>query len=393
MRVIQINTVSGHGSTGRIAENLSAVMEKHGIENAIFYGWYTSACKNAYQFGTKREGLAHKVGARLLGNHGMYSTQATKQLIGFLENYKPDVVHLHNLHGFYLNVEVLFEYLKKNKVAVVWTLHDCWPFTGHCAHFSFAGCEKWEAGCYHCPQRMAYPKMLLDRSKKNWEEKQSIFTGLENLTLVTPSQWLAELTRKSFLGEYPVKVIPNGIDLKVFSPGCTNGNEITKIVLASAKTLKNGDRKGGKYLLELARILGSEYQVNVLGLREHRKRNWPPNLISLPYVSDQKKLAEIYSKSDVFVNPTLEDNFPTVNLEALACGTPVITFDTGGSPESITTQCGAVVPQGDVTMMAQEVKQWCQCDCAGKCCEQAEKYESNKRYGEYIELYKQMTGE
>lgn len=180
-----------------------------------------------------------------------------------------------------------------------------------------------------------YPKMLLDRSKKNWEEKQSIFTGLENLTLVTPSQWLAELTRKSFLGEYPVKVIPNGIDLKVFSPGCTNGNEITKIVLASAKTLKNGDRKGGKYLLELARILGSEYQVNVLGLREHRKRNWPPNLISLPYVSDQKKLAEIYSKSDVFVNPTLEDNFPTVNLEALACGTPVITFDTGGSPESI----------------------------------------------------------
>lgn len=116
MRVIQINTVSGHGSTGRIAENLSAVMEKHGIENAIFYGWYTSACKNAYQFGTKREGLAHKVGARLLGNHGMYSTQATKQLIGFLENYKPDVVHLHNLHGFYLNVEVLFEYLKKTKL-------------------------------------------------------------------------------------------------------------------------------------------------------------------------------------------------------------------------------------------------------------------------------------
>lgn len=388
MKIVQINQVSGYGSTGRIAEDLSHIMLQNGIENKILYGVGSTACPNAMRFGTEREHIQHKLLARATGHHGAGSLQATRQMVDFLREYQPDLVHLHNLHGFYLNLPCLFQYLKQAKVPVVWTLHDCWAFTGHCAYFSFAQCQRWQSGCGHCPQRFAYPRAVRDRSRQNWLEKRELFTGLERCVLVSPSRWLAGLVQSSFLGEYPVKVIPNGIDLEVFYPHATQANA-KKIVLACVSTINPEDRKGGRYLPQLAARLGDAYEVQVLGLRD---RIVPPNIHALPYLKDKAELAAAYSKADVLVNPTLEDNFPTVNLEALACGTPVVTFDTGGSPECLGESCGAVVPQGDVDALAQAAKEWAAKDAAQDCRNRAMQYSKAEKFGEYIQLYQRMTG-
>lgn len=388
MKVVQINQVSGYGSTGRIAEDLSRVMLQNGIENKILYGFGSTDWPHAVRFGTDSELQRHKLLARATGRHGHGSARAARQMVDFLREYQPDLIHLHNLHGFYLNLPILFGYLREAKLPVVWTLHDCWAFTGHCAYFTFAGCSRWETGCHGCPQRLAYPCALRDRSRKNWLEKRALFSGLERCTLVSPSRWLAEHAKDSFLGGYPVKVIPNGVDLEVFSPQPKPSNQAgtKKLVLACASTLNSKDRKGGRYLPQLAGILGDGYEVCVLGLRD---RVIPPGIRALPYIADKAGLAELYSRADVFVNPTLEDNFPTVNLEALACGTPVVTFDTGGSPECLDERCGAAVPQKDLQAMASQARIWAGRDAAEACHSRARLYDKNERFGEYIRLYRQ----
>lgn len=394
MRVVQINQVSGFGSTGRIAEDLSRVMTAQGIENAVLYGMGETQHPAAHRFGTPAQQLLHKLTARLSGRHAFASGAATRQMIAFLEEFRPDVVHLHNLHGFYLHIGLLFRWLCEKQIPVVWTLHDCWSFTGHCAHFAYTGCDRWRTGCGRCPQRMAYPKALWDASAANWKAKCQLFTSLKNCTVVTPSRWLAELAKQSFLGAYPVRVIPNGIDLEAFS--AEKKQEHTgKMVLASASSLNPADRKGGCFLPELARLLGSEYRVCVLGLQQKKpdEKQLPANLQPLPYVKDKNELAALYAAADVFVNPTLEDTFPTVNLEALACGTPVVTFATGGSPESLDDTCGAVVPQRDMAAMAQQVRIWAQQDCAGACRTRAQLYDKETAFSRYIELYRELAGE
>lgn len=386
MKIVQINQVSGYGSTGRIAEDLSHIMLQNGIENKILYGVGSTVCPNAMRFGTEREHIQHKLLARATGHHGAGSLQATRQMVDFLREYQPDLVHLHNLHGFYLNLPCLFQYLKQAKVPVVWTLHDCWAFTGHCANFSFAQCQRWQSGCGHCPQRFAYPRAIRDRSRQNWQEKREFFSGLERCVLVSPSRWLAGLVQSSFLGEYPVKVIPNGIDLEVFHPHAKQKGT-KKIVLACASTLSPKDRKGGQYLPQLAARLGSVYEVQVLGLHD---RTVPSNIRALPYLKDKEKLATAYSKADVFVNPTLEDNFPTVNLEALACGTPVVTFETGGSSECLDESCGAVVPQKDVQAMARTAAEWAARDAVQACRTRVQYFDKNARFFDYIGLYQHI---
>lgn len=390
MKVVQINQVSGYGSTGRIAEDLSQAMLQSGIENKILYGFGSTVWPHAIRFGTDHELWRHKLLARTTGHHGGGSVCATRQMVKFLWEYQPDLIHLHNLHGFYLNLPVLFEYIRQANLPVVWTLHDCWAFTGHCAHFTFVGCEGWKTGCHSCPQRLAYPRALWDRSRKNWQEKRALFSGLERCTLVSPSRWLAELAKNSFLGGYPVKVIPNGVDLEVFHPQPKPAKQAgtKKLVLACASTLSFKDRKGGRYLPQLAGLLGNGYEVCVLGLRD---RAVPPGIRALPYITDKAELAALYSRADVFVNPTLEDNFPTVNLEALACGTPVVTFDTGGSPECLDESCGAAVPQKDLQAMAGQARIWAGLDAAEACRSRARLYDKNERFGEYLELYRCMA--
>ena len=307
------------------------------------------------------------------------------------------MIHLHNLHGYYLHIGLLFEYLKKANKTVIWTLHDCWAFTGHCTYFDFIGCEKWKIECHDCPLKKDYPKsFFIDNSTWNYNQKKELFSGIENLTIVTPSIWLAELVKQSFLRNYPVKVINNGIDLNAFCPKPSNFRVSYKledkfILLGVASNF--GERKGFHYFIELSKQLLPDEKIVLVGLSEKQIKSLPDEkILGLTKTNSIKELSEIYSAADVFINPTLEDNFPTTNLEALACKTPVITFNSGGSPECLDANSGLIVERGDlqglVTAIA-TVRQNGKEFYSENCQKRAKKrFDKNDRFQEYIELYK-----
>lgn len=392
MKIAQINTVCGNGSVGRITVDIYHVLKKEGHEGKIYYGRRTAPQDvDAERFGSDRDMGFHVLSTFFTGTHGFSSTGQTKRLVEALKDYDPDLIHLHNVHGFYLNVEILFDYLKKCGKPIVWTLHDCWSFTGHCSYFDYAGCEKWKTGCSHCPQyRSSYPYALFkDGSRENYERKKAAFSGVERLTLVTPSQWLADLVKQSFLKEYPVKVIPNGIDLERFCPKERN-NKAPYQILGVANVWDQ--RKGLDYLKELSRMLDrSRYEVIAVGVSKKQLRELPEGMRGIEHTKNVEELAELYSQAAVYVNPTLEDNFPTTNLEALACGTPVVTFDAGGSAESVTESCGRVVPKRDVNALYRAVTELCEKgeSMRAACRERALLYHKYDRFGEYLNLYEE----
>lgn len=352
MKIFQINTVCGIGSTGRIAVDISHVLEKAGHESCIAYG-RGGAPKDveSYRIDSAWEVYAHAFFSRLTDRQGLYSTAATKRLIQKIKEYNPDIIHLHNIHGYYLNYDVLFRFLSAYNKPVVWTLHDCWPFTGHCAYFDFVHCDKWKEGCYHCPQKSSYPaSCFLDRSRKNYDLKKALFTKVEKLCIVTPSHWLAGLVKESFLGKYPVKVIHNGIDLHIFKPTSSNfrrenGLEGYKIILGVASPWT--PRKGLSDFIKLSKMMDDHTRIVLVGLSDRQIKKLPPHIIGIKRTNNPQELAGLYTTADVFFNPTYEDNYPTTNLESLACGTPVVTYNTGGSPESV-GENGAVVDKGDI---------------------------------------------
>lgn len=393
MKVLQINSVCGFGSTGRIATDLYKVLEEQGHECVIAYGRGTALEGiKSIKIGTNLDNYLHVAKTRIFDKHGFGSTNATKEFIKKVEAYEPDVIHLHNIHGYYINIEILFEYLKMSKKPVVWTLHDCWTFTGHCSHFDYLGCNKWRINCEDCPQKRAYPSsMIYDNSLYNYNKKKELFTSLDNLTIITPSDWLGNLVKQSFLREYPVKVINNGIDLEVFKPA--EGNFRNKyhledkfIVLGVASIWE--EKKGLEYLIELAEKLNSNYKVVIVGLTEKQKNKLPNSIIGITRTNNTQELAEIYSSADVFVNPTLEDNFPTTNLEALACGTPVITFNTGGSGECINDGIGVIVEKGDIASIINKIIDFNKEKLLSEqCIKQSKLYDKNYVYSKYICLY------
>mgnify|MGYP004526499615 CR=1 FL=1 len=339
MKVLQINSVCGVGSTGRIATDLYKALEEKGHECVIAYGRGTAPEGiKTIKIGTNFDNYMHVAKTRVFDKHGFGSIKATKDFIKRVEEYNPDVIHLHNIHGYYINIEILFDYLKKANKKVVWTLHDCWAFTGHCAYFDYVGCNKWKEGCKECPQKKEYPNsLLMDSSEWSFNKKKDIFTGVTDLTIVTPSKWLAGLVKQSYLSEYKVEVINNGIDLDIFKPTKSDfreryGLENKFIILGVASVWDR--RKGLQYLVNLAEKIDDDYKVIIVGVSEKQKKSLPKNIIGITRTNNIRELVEIYSAADVFVNPTLEDNFPTTNLEAIACGTDIITFDTGGSSES-----------------------------------------------------------
>ena len=360
MKVLMINSVCGIRSTGRICTDIAEELEKQGHDVKIAYGRETvpeKYQKYAVRIGTDLDVKLHGIKTRLFDRHGFGSKRATKKFIKWVEEYDPDVIHLHNLHGYYINIKILFDYLKKANKKVVWTLHDCWAFTGHCTHFSLASCEKWKTECKCCPNKKEYPRSnLLDNSKKNYVCKKSLFTGIKNMMLVTPSEWLKDLVKQSFLSDYEVKCIHNGIDLNAFRPTESdfkkrNDLEDKKVVLAVSSVWN--ERKGFYDVIKLSEQLTSDYKVVMVGLDDAQKNSLPPNIIGITRTNSTTELAEIYSAADVFVNLTYEDNYPTVNLEALACGTPVITYKTGGSVESVDVY--NQVDQGDVSAVARKI--------------------------------------
>lgn len=352
MKIFQINTVCGTGSTGRIAVDIAHVLQKEGHTSCIAYGrGQAPADVDSYKIDSLREVYAHALLSRLTDRQGLYSTAATGRLIQKIREYDPDIIHLHNIHGYYLNYDVLFRFLSAYDKPVVWTLHDCWPFTGHCAYFDFVHCDKWKEGCYHCPQKSSYPaSCFLDRSRKNYDLKKALFTKVEKFCIVTPSHWLAGLVKESFLGKYPVKVIHNGIDLHIFKPTSSNfrrenGLESYKIILGVASPWT--PRKGLSDFIKLSKMMDDHTRIVLVGLSDRQIKKLPPHIIGIKRTNNPQELAGLYTTADVFFNPTYEDNYPTTNLESLACGTPVVTYNTGGSPESV-GENGAVVDKGDI---------------------------------------------
>ena len=391
MRILQINSVCGVGSTGRIATDLYNVLENQGHECKIAYGRGNAPEGiNSIKIGFAFDNYYHVFKTRVFDKHGFGSVNATKKFIEEVKKYDPDIIHLHNIHGYYINIEILFNYLKEANKPVIWTLHDCWPFTGHCSYFDYVACEKWKYGCSNCEQKGQYPSSKLrDNSEWNYENKKRLFTSVKNMTIITPSKWLSNLVKKSFLGKYPVEVINNGIDLDVFKPTESDFskkyNINDKFIILGVASVW-GERKGIKYFIELSEKLSDEYKIVIVGVDEKQKKSIPKDIISICRTNNAKELAEIYTSSDVFVNPTLEDNFPTTNLEALACGTPVITFNTGGSIECINKNTGKIVEKDDINGLVKAIKNLKvdRLECINKA---RLFFNKNKKFEEYISLY------
>lgn len=392
MKIAQINTVCGNGSVGRITVDIYHALKRKGHEGKIFYGRRTAPeGVDTERFGTNLDMGMHVLHTFFEGTHGFDSKGQTKKLIESLKAYAPDLIHMHNIHGFYMDVEIFFAFLKEYGKPVVWTLHDCWSFTGHCAYFDFVQCDKWKSGCEKCPQyRNTYPYALFkDGSRENYSRKKTAFQGVKGMTIVTPSKWLGELVKESYLKEYPVKVIPNGIDLERFVPQDTKKRE-KHLILGVANVWDR--RKGLDYLKKLSTMLdSSKYEIAVVGVTKKQIKELPAGMTGIEHTQNVEELMQLYSQASVYVNPTLEDNFPTTNLEALACGTPVITFETGGSVESIDETCGRVTPQKDVQALKNAVTELCEKveTMRGACRNRALLYNKYDRFGEYLNLYEE----
>ncbi|WP_201319213.1 glycosyltransferase family 4 protein [Paenibacillus sp. EPM92] len=393
MKVLQINSVCGVGSTGRIATDIHNILLEQGHDSFIAYGRdLPMNCDSSIRIGTKYDNYGHVALTRVFDKHGFGSKKATQDFITEVEKLDPDIIHLHNLHGYYINIEILFEYLKQANKPVVWTLHDCWAFTGHCSHFDFIGCNRWKTGCHDCPQTKNYPSSyIIDNSKSNYLMKKEIFTGIKNMTIVTPSKWLAELVKESLLREYPVKVINNGINLDVFKPTKSNFREINhlnnKYVILGVASVWD-KRKGYEYFIELSKQIKEDVSIVLVGLTDKQIKELPKNIMGIAKTNNIIELAEIYSAADVFINPTLEDNFPTTNLEALACGTPVITFNTGGSVESIDESCGIVVSKENVNELLNAIQNIrYNFKDRTACVNRSKLYDKNDKFREYIQQY------
>lgn len=392
MKSVQINTTCGIGSTGHICVGISKVLTENNIENYILFSSKTSGYPLGIQCSNDTYIKIQALKSRVFGNYGFNSNKATKKMISELERIKPDVVHLHNLHGHDCNLEILLEYLKKKKIKTLWTFHDCWTFTGYCSYFTMMQCDKWQTQCSGCVQRNQY-SWFFDKSKALFEKKKELFHGLD-LTIITPSRWLADMVKQSFLKDFPVKVIYNGIDLDIFKPTKTdfrkkyNIKDEQKIVLGVS--LEWGPRKGLDVFTELSKRLDADkYKIVLVGTNPAVDKLLPDNIISIHRTENQQELAGIYTASDVFVNPTRDEVLGLVNIESIACGTPVITYNSGGSPECIDETCGVVVDCDDVDAMVSQIEYVCTQTPFDKksCMKYAENFDKQKNFKIYKDVY------
>lgn len=400
MKTVLINSCN-FGSTGNIMLEIAETAENGGYTAAVCYPQSRDNSRKQKEkdliIGTRFSRNIHLMLAEITGLNGCFSYFSTMKLLKKLDKLKPDIIHLHNLHNCYINLSLLFKYIKKHNIKTVWTLHDCWAFTGHCPHFDMIGCDKWKTGCYSCPQYKEYPKSLFDNSKIMYRLKKKWFTGIKDMTIVTPSEWLAGLVKESYLKDYPVKVINNGIDLNVFKP--TESDFREKYALENKYIVLGvafgwGKRKGLDVFIELAKRLDEEkYKIVLAGTDDNVDKLLPDNIISIHRTQNQTELAEIYTAADVFANPTREENYPTVNMEALACGTPVVTFNTGGSPEMLDETCGAAVAKDDNDAMYNEIIRICEKKpySLEACIKKAKGFDKNEKFGEYIRLYEVLN--
>ena len=408
-KLLQINPVIREStSTGRIMREIGDLAISSGWDSYIVFsrardGRGKGLRSRPVPVGCKLDLLLHFLATRLFDAHGLASKFATKRFIHEIRRIDPDVIQIHNIHGYFLNYNILFRYLKESLKPVVWTVHDCWLFTGHCYHYAAAGCSKWKTGCGQCPQKKSFPKSILfDRSRKNYEDKKNAFTSLgDRLTIVTVSDWMRLQMQESFLKGSRFKVINNGIDLDVFKPSTMVESPIgiqadgKKIILGVTSIwLKE---KGLDDFIRLAAKLDDDKVVVLIGKMTHeQKESLPDSVITLERTDNTSILAAMYSSALALVNPTWQDNYPTVNMEAAACGTPVITYRTGGSPESVEDgRTGFVVNQGDtdgIIAAIRKIESTDREEWRERCRTFAVKrFNKKDRYKDYIDLYESLT--
>lgn len=392
-RLLQINVTANWGSTGKIAEAIGLAAMKRGWESYIAYGrWSNQSQSQLIRVGNGFDKYIHFAEQRIRDNEGLCSRRATKKLIRRIEEIKPDVVQLHNIHDHYINYQILFDYLNYTGIKVVWTFHDCWAFTGHCFHFVNANCMEWKTGCLDCIGKGILPNTLLNRAKSNYDLKKQLFVGNENLTIVPCSDWMSAFVKQSFLKDKRLEVIKNGVDLNVFHPAIEKKDAESFRILAVSSVWNQ--EKGLDDIFKLRSLLPSDYKICLVGLSEPQLKNLPEGIEGVRRTQNVQELVRFYSNASVLVNPTYADTFPTVNLEALACGTPVVTYKTGGSPESIDENTGRVVERGDIYGLADAIRGICSCDrlqIMNDCRTRAmQEFDRDKCFEKYVELYERL---
>ena len=404
-KLLQINPVlRTNTSTGRIVQEIGELAIKEGWDSYVAYSGGRDGlkpCKSKLiPVGGKVDVAFHGLWTRLTDRHGLASWSATRRFIDEIKALKPDIIHIHNIHGYFLNYKILFDSLAQNDIPVVWTVHDCWLYTGHCYHYAAAGCYKWQSLCEDCPQKFEFPaSYLVDRSRQNFLDKKEAFTSVPNMTIVTVSEWMKNEMSNSFLKNCQFQVIHNGIDLNVFSvqdneQGVRHryGLGDKRIILGLASIWSK--EKGWDDFIEMSKMLNDNELIVLVGVSEKQQEQLPSNIVGIRRTENVQQLAELYSAADVFVNPTWQDNYPTVNLEAIACGTPVVTYRTGGSVEAITDSTGMIVEQGDVAGLlsaAREIMQRGTQFFKDSCRKFAlENFDKEERYNDYLKLYDKL---
>lgn len=401
-KLLQINPVVRlNTSTGRIMKEIGELAMANGWESYVAYsGARDGRPQHTSQLvpvGDKLDLAIHAVATRLFDAHGLASRRATRQLIRRIREIDPDVIHIHNIHGYFLNYPMLCKFLKESGKPVIWTVHDCWLYTGHCYYYSAAKCDKWRTGCGHCPQKRAFPaSLLLDRSARNWRDKQRAFGSLDNLTIVPVSDWIRQEMASSFLSDKRFRVFHNGIDLDTFRPEAAEGEPRREgTVILGVASLWH-EEKGFEDLARMAKMLHDDEHLVMIGrMSDEQRQRMPDGVELIERTANAGKLAALYATATAFVNPTWQDNYPTVNLEAIACGTPVVTYRTGGSVESVTGGTGFVVEQGDVAGMLARVRELAAADraeTARKCRAYAlAHFRKEDCYQNYIRLYEDLA--
>lgn len=354
-KLLQINSVVNTGSTGRIAEQIGSFVIDKGWESYIAYGKTAStSTSNLIKVGDRWDQKLHGFHTRLFDRHGLASASATYQLLKEIQSINPDIIHLHNIHGYYLNYKILFDFLAQQNIPIVWTLHDCWAFTGHCTYFSDINCLKWQAHCSKCPKKKNYPgSLFLDNSYDNFEYKKEYFNKLSNLTIVTVSHWLASMVKQSFLSKHPLQVIHNGVSIHDFYPiadtvemNAKYGFNNRKVLLAVATSWSKN--KGWEDYIKLAELLPAEYVIVLVGVTRKQKSLLPPNIIGIERTENLQELARLYSHAHVLLNLSYQETFGMTTIEAAACGTPAIVYNATASPELVTNETGLIVDPGDI---------------------------------------------
>ena len=392
MKVVQINSFS-NGSTGKIMMSIHKELLKQGHDSYVIWGRGRKAKNENEIYLNNKVGVwFHVIYSRLTGKAGFASKRITKKLIKKIDNINPDIIHLHNIHGYYLNIELLFNYLKKNNVKVIWTLHDCWAFTGHCAYFDFVKCDRWKTECYECPLINEYPKSIKDNSKQNYKEKKEIFTGVSNLTIVTPSKWLKKQVKESFLKDYNSIVIYNGVNTQIFKPSKCDfrekyGLKEKKIILGVASVWDR--RKGLSDFIKLSNVLDENYKIVLVGLSDRQLSQLPNNIIGIKRIENSSELAELYTTADIFFNASVEETFGLTTIEAICCGTPVIVYNKTALSEIVDNNVGIVLKEKDYDQIKEIIQKNLIKNINKKeLITYIKKYNLNNMILNYLELYK-----